>query len=90
MQPDTFTITGYNKITDVVTVTFVLTSRTGFTGGTYTGVSIAHPPKDTVVNVKAFFRNYADAFIQGKISEVATQADIAQEIKALLNTATNF
>lgn len=87
---DTFTVTAYNKTTDVATITFVLVARPGFAGGTFTGVKISGSPKDTIVNVKAFLRTYADAFIEGKISENNHQADISDEVKTLLNVATDF
>lgn len=81
---DKFTVTGYAKATDTVTVTLVVD------GTTYTGVKIQGIPKDSVANVKAFFRAYVDAFKAGKAQEAATQADIAAEVKALLNVATEF
>lgn len=87
---DTFTVTAYNKNTDVATITFVLVGRTGFAGGTFTGVKISGIPKDTITNVKAFLRSYADAFIAGKVSESNQQADISDEVKTLLNIATEF
>lgn len=87
---DTFTVTAYNKTTGVVTVTLVLQARTGFAGGTFTGVKVTGPPKDTVANIKAFFRAYADAFIAGKIAEGEHESDISNEVKTLLNVATDF
>lgn len=87
---DTFTITAYDKTNDVVTVTFVLQAQNGFAGGTFTGVKISQPPKDTVANVQAFFRGYVNAFIAGKLTEQNDQADISSAVKALLNVATGF
>lgn len=81
---DTFTITGYQKLTDTVTVTF------NVGGNTYTGVKIQGIPHDTVDNVKAFMRTYVDAYKAGKYQEAAAQADIATEVKALLNAPTGF
>lgn len=81
---DTFTITAYTKVTDTVTVTF------NVGGTTYTGVKIQGIPHDTVDNVKTFMRNYAIAYKAGKDAELAHQADISNEVKALLNTATGF
>lgn len=87
---DTFTITGYNKDTQVVTATVVLAARDGFAGETLTAVKFSNPPTDSVEDVKAFFRRQADAYIAGKVSEEAKKADIALEVKALLNKATSF
>lgn len=87
---DTFTVTAYNKNTDVATITFVLVARTGFAGATFTGVKISGIPKDTIANVKSFLRSYADAFIAGKVTEGSQQADISDEVKTLLNIATEF
>lgn len=81
---DTFTITGYAKATDTATITFVID------GTTYAGVKIQGIPKDTVANVKTFLKNYVDAYKAGKAKEAAAQADIANEVKALLNVATGF
>lgn len=80
----TFTITAYNKTTDTVTVNF------NDNGTVYTGVKIQGVPKDTVANVKTFMDNYATAYAAGKAQEAAAQADIANEVKALLNVATEF
>ena len=80
----TFTITAYNKTTDTVTVNF------NDNGTIYTGVKIQGVPKDTVANVKTFMDNYATAYAAGKAKEAAAQADIAAEVKALLNVATEF
>ncbi len=87
---DTFTITGYNAATGVATMTFDLVARPGFAAATYTGVKIHGAPKDTVLNVKAFLRNYADAFIAGKIAESNQQSAVSAEVQALLNVPTEF
>jgi hypothetical protein len=81
---DTFTITAYNKATDTVTFNCTLN------GQSYTGLKLQGIPKDTVANVKAFMRAHADAYIAGKAQEAKAQADIANEVKALLNVATGF
>lgn len=81
---DTFTITAYNKTTD--TATFNVTVG----GQTYTGLKTQGIPKDSVASVKAFFRDKADAYAAGKAQESAAQADIPNEVKALLNVATEF
>ena len=80
----TFTITAYNKTTDTVTVNF------NDNGTVYTGVKIQGVPKDTVANVKTFMDNYATAYAAGKAQEASAQADIANEVKALLNVVTEF
>ena len=80
----TFTITGYARATDTVTASF------NDNGTVYTGVKIQGIPKDSVPNVKAFMDAYATAYAAGKAQEAATQADIANEVKALLNVATEF
>lgn len=80
----TFTITGYSKTTDTVTVNF------NDDGTIYTGVKVQGIPKDSVANVKAFMDAYATAYAAGKAQEAATKADIANEVKALLNVATEF
>ena len=87
---DTFTITGYNRDTRVVTATVVLAARGGFAGETLTGLRLSNPPTDSVESVKAFFRAHADAYIAGKVAEQAKKVDIANEVKALLNVATSF
>ncbi len=87
---DKFTITGYSKATDVVTVTFVLQAKTGFAGGTFTGVKITGLPKDSIASVKAFLRSYTDAFVRGKQSEDSAQSDISTEVKTLLNVEQDF
>lgn len=81
---DTFTITGYTKATDTATVTI------NVNGTAYTGLKIQGIPHDSVANIKEFFRVYADAYAAGKATEVAAQADISAEVKALLNVATGF
>lgn len=81
---DTFTITAYSKATDTATVTIVAS------GQTYAGIKLQGIPKDSVDNVKAFIRKYVDAFVAGKAQEAAAQADISNEVKALLNVATGF
>lgn len=87
---DTFRITNYVAATDIATITFVLDPRPGFNGGTFAGVTMHGVPKDTVDNVKAFFRQYADAYISGKQNEAARQASISSEVAALLNVPTGF
>lgn len=87
---DTFKVTAYDKVKDVVTVDFKVDPRTNFAGGTYNGVKISGIPKDSVANVKAFFRSYVDGYINGKIVEQAKEADIATEVAALLNVTTDF
>jgi len=81
---DTFTITAYNAATD--TVTFNATVG----GQTFTGLKVQGIPKDSVDSVKAFFRQYADAYKAGKQQEAEAQSDIPNEVKALLNTPTEF
>jgi len=81
---DTFKVTGYNKNTGIAVVTFVVG------GKTYTGVKVAGVPKDTVANVTAHMRSYVDAYIAGKAVQAAAVADIPNEVKALLNVATEF
>ena len=81
---DTFTITGYAKATDTATVSFTVD------GTTYTGLKIQGIPKDTVEAVATYIRGYADAYIAGKTVEANAQLDISNEVKALLNTPTEF
>lgn len=80
----TFTITAYDKTKDTATVNF------NDNGTIYTGIKIQGVPKDTVANVKQFMDDYATAYAAGKAAEAAAQADIANEVKALLNVATEF
>jgi hypothetical protein len=87
---DTYKITGYDAATQVVTVTFALAPRPGFTGATFTGVKVSNPPTDSVESVTAFFRAYADAYIAGKQAEAARAAAIDPSVAALLNVATSF
>jgi hypothetical protein len=87
---ETFTITAYNAATDVATVTFVVNSRTNFTGGTFAGIKVSGVPKDSVANVKAFMRRYVEALIAGRQSENIAQANPSAEVVALLNVATEF
>jgi hypothetical protein len=87
---DTFKITGYNAATQVVTANVTLAPRTGFAGGTYTGIRKAHPPTDTVENVKAWFREWADSYIAGVQQQALAQAPVSAEVAALLNVATPF
>lgn len=81
---DTFKVTSYNKDTDVALVTFVVG------GKTYTGVKVSGIPKDTVESVKLRMREYVDAYVAGKAVEAAAKADIPNEVKALLNVATEL
>ncbi len=81
---DTFKITAYNKDTGIAVVTFVVG------GKTYTGVKVASVPKDSVESVKAYMRQYVEAYKAGKGAEAAAKADIPLEVKALLNVATEF
>lgn len=87
---DTFKVTGYNRDTQTVTVTFALAPRTGYAGETLTAVKLTNPPTDSVESVKQFFRTHADAYIAGKIQEEAKKVDIADEVKTLLNKVTEF
>jgi hypothetical protein len=87
---DTFRITAYNATTQVVTVTVTLAARDGFAGGTYTGIKKAHPPTDTVANVKAWFREWADSYIAGVRQQTLAQAPVSAEVAALLNVTTSF
>ena len=81
---ETFKITAYDKNTDIALVTFVVG------GKTYTDVKVSGIPKDTVENVKLRMRAYVDAYVAGKAQEAAAKADIPNEVKALLNVATEF
>ncbi len=87
---DSFTVTNYNKNTQIVTVTLVLGARAGFAGETLTNLKLSNPPIDSVESVTNFFRKYADAYIAGKTSEEAKKVDISPEVAALLNVTTNF
>lgn len=87
---DTFTITAFNRNTDTVTVTFVLQARTGFAGGTFAGQKLQGMPRDTVANVKSYFRTYVNGLIAGKQSEDTAQTDASVDVKALVNVATEF
>lgn len=81
---DSFTITAYNVATDIATVTVTVD------GTTYTGLKLKGVPKDTVENVKAFMRAYADAYSAGKAQESAAITSPSSEVAALLNTPTGF
>jgi len=81
---DTFTITGYAKATDTATVTFSVN------GTSYTGVKVQGIPKDTVESVRAYLKPIATAYVAGLAQEEAAKADISDEVKALLNTPTEF
>lgn len=87
---DTFKITGYNQTTQTVTVDFVLVARANFAGGTFLGVKIQNPPTDTVENVKAFFRLYADGYIKGVVADNLKTKAIDPSVAALVNIVTNF
>lgn len=79
---DTFTPTGYNAATDVVT----FNATVG--GVTYTGLKISGCPKDNVESVKEFFRSYMDAYVAGKAEETKKVKGFSPEVAALLNVAT--
>lgn len=87
---DSFTITGYAKATQIVTLNVTLAAREGFAGETITGLKLKNPPTDSVDSVKAWLRDYADAYIAGKTQEEAVKVDISDDVKALLNKATSF
>lgn len=87
---DTFTITGYDVNTQIVTLNATLAARPGFAQETLTGLKLKNPPTDTVDAVKAFFRDYADAYIAGRTQAEAAKVAISSEVAALLNTPTNF
>lgn len=87
---ETFTITAYNPATDVAVVTFTVASRPNFAGGTFSGIKISGVPKDTIANVKAYMRRYAEALIAGKQVENTAQAGASPEVVALLNQPTEF
>lgn len=81
---DTFTATGYNAATDVVTFNATVN------GTTYTGLKVSGCPKDTVENVKEFFRRYMEAYVSGKSEETNKVKGFSPEVAALLNVATPF
>jgi len=81
---DTYKITSYSKDTGIAVVNFVVD------GKTHTGVKVASVPKSTVEEVTAYMRSYADAYIAGKAQEAEAIKDIPNEVKALLNVATEF
>lgn len=81
---NTFTATAYNATTGVVTF------NSTFNGTTYTGLTTTGVPKDTVANVKAFFKAYMDAYVAGKAIEAQAVTTFSPEVAALLNVATNF
>ena len=81
---NTFTITGYNKTTGIITF------NSTFEGTTYTGITASGCPKTSVEDVKAFMLAYMKAYVAGKAIEAEKVSDIPAEVKALLNTPTNF
>lgn len=81
---DTYKITAYNKDTGIAVVTFKVD------GQTYTGVKVASVPKDSVAAVTEYMRKYVDAYLAGKAQEAEAAKDIPNEVKALLNVATEF
>lgn len=81
---DTFTITAYSSATDIVTFNATIA------GQTYTGLKTTGAPKDSVASVKAFFKSYMDAYIQGKTIEANKVQNSPPEVTALLNVATPF
>lgn len=81
---DTYKITSYSKDTGIAVVTFVVG------GKTYTGVKVASVPKDSVEKVTEYMRKYVNAYIDGKNKEAEAKVDIPNEVKALLNVATEF
>lgn len=89
-MPDTYKITAYNAATDLATITFNLDARTDFPAVVNGTVGITGVPKDTVINVSAYLRRYANAFIAGKQAEAQRQASISTEVTALLNVTTGF
>lgn len=80
----TFTITGYNVVTDVATLNATIE------GVTYTGLKVCNVPKDTVENVKTFLRGFVEAHNRGKKEEVLKQSPISSEVAALLNVVITF
>lgn len=86
---DQFTITAYNAATDKATVTFSLDARPSVPAATYSNILMGGVPKDTVDNVKAYFRDYADKYIAGRQQEAA-RATVSPEVAALLNVPTGF
>ncbi|HEX3861289.1 MAG TPA: hypothetical protein VHY35_06305 [Stellaceae bacterium] len=87
---DTFTITAYDAAKQVVTADITLAARANFAGITVSGYKLSNPPTDTVANVQAFFRSYADAYIAGVQSDTVRKAAVSSEVAALLNVATSF
>lgn len=87
---DTFRITAYNAATDVATIVFNLDARTGSPAVVNGTIGISGVPKDTVENVKAYLRIYADAYIAGRQAEAVRQAAISSEVSGLLNQTTSF
>jgi hypothetical protein len=87
---DTFRVTAYDKATQTATVTVKLEPREGYAGETLTGVKVQGVPIDSVDNIKRFFRNYADAYIRGKMQEESRKVDVSPEVVALLNKDTEF
>lgn len=81
---DSFTITAYSAATDTATVNATVD------GQTFTGLKLKGVPKDTVANVKAFMRAYADAYTAGKAQEATSVAKPSSEVAALLNVPTGF
>lgn len=81
---NTFTITGYTRATDTVTVTFVVD------GTTYTGVKLQGLPKDSVESVKDYMFKYVEAFKAGKKQEEDAKTDIPNDVKDLLNKPTEI
>jgi hypothetical protein len=87
---DNFRITAYNAATDLATITFNLDARPDFPAVVNGVQGVSGVPKDTVANVKAYLRKYADAYISGKQAENVRAAAVSSEVAALLNVATGF
>ena len=79
---DTYTVTAYNVNTGVATVTFTVG------GQSVAGVKVTGCPKDSVASVTEFMRNYANAYLAGKVAEANAVAAIDPSVVALLNAAT--
>lgn len=81
---DTFTITAYSAATGTATLNVTVG------GQTYTNFRLKGIPIDTVANVKAYIRAYADAYAAGKAQEAAAVVSPSAEVAALLNVPTGF
>lgn len=81
---DTFTITNYVAIGDL------LTFNATVSGVTYTGLKVTGVPHDTVEDVKKYLKKYMDAYTSGKTAEQNRVRNFPPEVLLLIGVPTTF